>query len=393
MREPTGRRPRTLRAEISPELWDWAIRRAGKLEGELRRRFPKLDAWRNGQAKPTLKQVEAFAEAARVPLGYLFLSRAPEEKLPIPDLRTVSSRGVHRPSPDLLDTIYLCQRRQEWYKEYAQAAGEEPRAFVGAMALRSKPGEAANAMRCDLGLDTDLHAQCRTWQEAIRLLIEKAEEAGVLVMVSGVVGTNNRRPLSPEEFRGFALVDRWAPLIFINGADSRAAQMFTLAHELAHIWLGKSALSDASPAVFPTQEVERWCNAVAAEFLVPAAELHDRLASARSPEVLEELEELVRYFKVSKLVILRRLLDTHVISRSQFRAAYTAELARLKKWTPKRGGHFYRTHLLRVGRRFAHAVIRSTAGSQTLLRDALRMLGLSNLRTLRSLAQQIDLSL
>src|SRR5687768_18610267 len=120
-------------------------------------------------------------------------------------------------------------------------------------------------MRQALNFDVEERRQLPTWTDARRRFIELADEMGIMVMCSGVVLNNNTRRLDPDEFRGFALADDLAPLVFINGSDTKAAQMFTLAHELAHIWLGQSAVSDAQASQFSDNAVERWCNQVAAE--------------------------------------------------------------------------------------------------------------------------------
>ncbi len=376
-----------IRVEVNPAVWQWAVERAGKRADALHQRFPRLLSWQQGEAQPTLKQLEAFATAAHVPVGYLFLPEPPDEKLPIQDLRTVGSRGVERPSPDLLDVVYLCQRRQTWYQDYADGIGQEPREFVGSARLTTSPERVAAEISQKLGFTTEQRGQCTSWTDALRLFIEQAEEVGVLVMVSGVVGSNNRRILDPEEFRGFALADRLAPLIFINGADTKAAQMFTLAHELAHLWLGESAVSSVGLDSPPVGRIETWCNRVAAELLVPLPELERELGSG---DPLRSVGRLARAFKVSALVILRRVLDVGVISRDRFRKAYAAESARLTDRPRQAGGDFYLTQPARVSRRFARAVITSTLEGQTLFRDAFQMLGISKEKTFRELGRSLE---
>jgi len=376
-----------LRVEIKPALLQWAIERTGDQGAALRQRFPHLEAWERSESQPTLKQLEAFAKAACVPVGFLFLPAPPEEKVPIPDLRTIGGRGVQRPSPDLLDTIYLCQRRQTWYQDYAESIGEEPRGFVGSARLSTSPERVALDMRNRLGFSIQGRVQCPTWTDALRLFIHQAEELGVLVMVSGVVGSNNRRTLDPDEFRGFALTDRLAPLVFINGADTKAAQMFTLAHELAHVWLGESALSNIGPDSAPINKIETWCNRVAAELLVPLPDLRRELGH---DDPLKSVAALARTFKVSTLVILRRILDAERISRDQFQSAYVAELARLVERPRAGGGDFYLTQAARLSRRFARALIASTLEGQTLFRDAYQMLGIKKEQTLRKLGRSLE---
>ena len=378
------------RVPVNPELLRWARQRAGLAQEDLTARFKKLPGWEEGETQPTLKQVEAFARAVHVPVGYLFLTEPLEEPLPIPDFRTFAGRAVTRPSPNLLDTIYICQERQSWYRDFARVAQQPDLDFVGSATIATRPATVAARMSETLGFDLAARRECPTWTDALRLFIRQADETGVLVMVSGVVMSNNRRRLDPAEFRGFALCDPLAPLIFINGADTKAAQMFTLAHELAHLWLGASALSnlDAAPSPgFRREEV--WCNAVAAELLVPIAavqaELHD---NEPLPDVLSRL---ARAFKVSTLVILRRLLDANWLDRDRFDIAWTQEIARLRTLAQRgsEGGDFYRTTLSRVSRRFARALVVSTLEGQTLYRDSFRMLGVSRTETFNNLGREV----
>src|SRR5439155_8753758 len=206
--------------------------------------------------------------------------------------------------------------------------GDEPLAFVGSLRETGDVVQMATLIRRALGFDVDERQRIPTWTDALRRFIEQADALGVLMMVSGVVGSNNQRKLDPQEFRGFALADNLAPIVFINGADTKAAQMFTLAHELAHIWLGQSAVSDAQASLVPAHQVERWCNRVAAELLVPLEVLraeYDQRADLRN-----ETDRLARQFKVSTLVILRRIHDAGGLTREQLWEAYEEELQRLR---------------------------------------------------------------
>ncbi|MDV6318679.1 ImmA/IrrE family metallo-endopeptidase [Chromohalobacter sp. HP20-39] len=383
----------TDRILANPELLHWSLDRAGLEVLDLTGRFPKLPEWLSQESQPTLRQLEQFARAVHVPIGYLFLPAPPEEPLPIPDFRTLAGRQVTRPSPNLLDAIYLCQQRQDWFTEYARVHGLAALDFVGSANTQQSPEQVANGMREKLGLSIAERQNLSTWTDALRQMISQAEAAGVLVMASSIVGSNSHRKLDVAEFRGFALADALAPLVFINAADSKAAQMFTLAHELAHIWLGESGVSDPDTGCLPEPEVERWCNAVAAEFLVPL----EHLQQAYQPEedIKTAIQRLARSFKVSTLVILRRLFDAGFIEQGTLWQSYQEELARIRALDTggSGGGDFYRTLSTRTGKNFARAVVSSTLEGQTLFQDAFRMLGVRKTATFYETARQLGVLL
>lgn len=375
------------RVTVKPELLRWACTRAGFDVGALTHRIPQLSAWESDQKQPTLKQLEGFAKATHTPIGYLFLPEPPVERASIPDFRTVGNERIDHPSPDLLDTLYNCQQRQEWYRDFARSMGEAPLAFVGSARVTADVVRTAALIRHALAFDIDERRQMPTWTDALRRFIEQADALGVLVMVSGVVGSNNRRMLDPQEFRGFALADDLAPLVFINGADSKAAQMFTLAHELVHVWLGQSALSDAQAASVPEHEVEGWCNQVAAELLVPLEMF--RAVYNRRTELRPELNRLARRFKVSTLVVLRRIHDIGGLSREAYWRAYEEELARLRPLPKGSGGDFYLTLGASASKRFAHALVVSTFEGRSSFTEAFRLLGFKKMTTLREIADSL----
>jgi Zn-dependent peptidase ImmA (M78 family) len=376
------------RVEIRPALLHWALDRAGIGESAAAGRFPKLPDWIAGTVLPTLKQLEGFARATHTPVGFLFLAEPPVETVPIPDFRTVGDAGVRRPSADLLDTIYICQQRQEWYRDYARSMGEAPLAFVGSIQPFSGVIETANTIRGALGFDLEQRRRLGTWEDALRAFIAQADDLGVLVMCSGIVSNNTHRKLDPQEFRGFAMADPFAPVIYINGVDTKSAQMFTLAHELVHIWAGQSGLSDVEPIHVSEYGIERWSNAVAAELLVPLAVMQAEYD--QTAPLANELGRLARRFKVSTLVILRRMHEAGGLTREAFWAAYEEEAERLRDLiSGGGGGNFYYTEAARVSKRFARALVSSALEGQTLYRDAFQMLSVSKLETFREFGRSL----
>ena len=378
------------RVAVSTSVLKWALARVGRSVDDLEPRFPKLARWLAGEDQPTLRQLEDFARATHTPFGYFFLPRPPAERVPIPDFRTIRGEAIGRPTPDLLDTIYICQQRQEWYREYALVTGEKPFPLVGSAKPTDDIVKVAARMRDALAFDLDERRSMPTWTDALRRFIEQADNLGVLVMVNGVVGSNNRRKLDPAEFRGFALSDPLAPLVFVNGADTKAGQMFTLAHELAHLWLGESALTDVEPRSKPTNAVEKWCNGVAAELLVPLAVFRQEYDSGAT--LRDELDRLARRFKVSTLVVLRRIHDAGGLTRERFWREYEAEVQRLTNIPRTSGGDFYLTTAARVSKRFARAVVTSTWEGRSSFTEAFHLLGFKKMSTFHELGQSLGVA-
>ncbi len=385
-------------AYINPEILRWAISRSNLSFEEVAEKInvkpEKFYEWVSGNALPTFNQAMMFAKKLHIPLGYLYLSNPPTESLPLPDFRRVQDRG-EAVSPDLLDNINQILRKQQWYREYLVSENAEPKKFIGFYNLKSDPVEVASSIAGHLGIDDTLRGKARNWDDFLRIAIQHAERNGILVMSSGVVGNNNYRKLKVTEFRGFAISDAYAPLIFLNSNDAKAAMIFTFIHELAHLWIGESGISNQilnfeNNNKYP--EIETFCNQVAAEVLVPT---DDFLQNWQNGNAIEDnLYALVRRYRVSSIVILRRAFDLGKINRKVFFEAYDAEL---KKQKPPGGsqpenqsGNFYNTFFSRHSRLFATLVISEAFEGKLLFRDAARLLNVK-VKTLEGISSELGI--
>jgi len=373
-------------ALVNPSLMSWSRRRAGLTEADVAQSLPvkeeKVLSWEAGESSPTFRQAQQWATLAHVPFGYLFLREPPKDELPLPDLRTIGGAPPAKPSVDLLETVRDVLRKQEWYLEYLKGQEVAPRPFVGKFSTASSIAAVVSDIRSVIGhpegtvrLQTD---------EFLRQLILGADAAGIMVMRSGTVAGNTHRKLDVGEFRGFAISDKFAPVVFINLADAPAARIFTLLHELAHVWIGSTGISSVSPANSRKEEI--FCNAVAGEFLVPQVKLTHLWH--KTADLGQMLTELSSFFCVSKLAIARRACDLGFISRDEYSKYYVDELNayRAKKGS---GGSFYRTAAARNSKRFSHAVLSEALSGRLLLRDAGKLLGMQPSR-IRTFAEKVN---
>jgi hypothetical protein len=211
------------RVNVDKEVLRWAVRRRGLELDELEQRFPRIRQWTTGEIQPTLRQLESLARATLTPLGFFFLAEPPEERLPIPHFRTLHDGTPAEPSPNLLETVQIMQRRQAWMREFLIEQGQGELTFVRSARREEQPRSVVQRMLDTLGLDEGWAAAERTWTDALNIMRHAIEDAGILVVVNGIIGNNTHRKLDPNEFRGFVLVDGYAPLVFVNGADGKAA--------------------------------------------------------------------------------------------------------------------------------------------------------------------------
>lgn len=365
-------------AHLNPAMLRWALARSPLGTPEVAESFNKpestIEQWFSGATVPTFRQAQQLARQLRVPFGYLFLEEPPEEDVPLTDFRRhPASTDL---SLDLRDVIADVLRKQDWYRDHRVDRGEDPVEFVGRFTLSTDKQLVADDIREALEFETEVRPASPA-DSFLRAFVAKVEAAGVLVMRNGVVRQATNRALRVEEFRGFSVSDPMAPVIFVNNADSNAAQAFTLAHELAHIWIGQGGISDADVTI-PGEgpgDIEAFCNEVAGELLLPWAALSERWEQRHTP-FDDWTSQISREFHVSTVMVARQLWQHRAISREQFFDFYDRER---QNWTSKQaagsGGNYYLTTPIRNSRRLTESVLESVEASETSIREASRLLG------------------
>lgn len=358
------------KAFINSKMLTWARVRASVTIGYIADKFGKtideIAAWESGDEPITFAQAQRFADLTRLPFGYLYLDTPPNEIIPIPDRRTVGSTSNASLSIDLRDTINDVLIKQDWYREYAQANGMDAIKIIGCLNPDSSVESIVKVIRQHI--DTKIPPTKGKWGDLFRELVKKIESLGILVMRSGVVKNISARPLSVNEFRGFCIADKLAPIIFININDTKSAQLFTLIHELSHLIIGESAISDISTDNH--FKGEALCNAVAAEYLTPKNIFLEHWSSDKNID--ENVLCMTDVFRVSRWVIARRAYDLHLIDKYKYNEYVNTINDKIKG----SGGDYNRNQKTRISTRFATAVATQAMEGRMLLREAQFLTGI-----------------
>ncbi|WP_157754727.1 ImmA/IrrE family metallo-endopeptidase [Nigerium massiliense] len=316
------------------------------------------------------------------------MDEPPKLNLPVPDFRSGYTAMAGEPSANLVAVLDQSERRQAWYKEFAEANGLGELGFVGS-AADMKPAEAAGEMRRTLSFEVS--DRRGSWADTRRTLIRNFEELGGLAIATSMVGNKTRKLLDPNEFRGFSFVDTTAPLVFVNTNQTMNGQIFTLAHELAHVWHGQSGIDSPEISITPDSPTERWCSLTASHFLVPREDLKERMDKLPKQELPLKLDALARAYKCGTLVILQALRDSRLVEFENFGATYAAEEARLDGFVKEGGGggDFYNSQPLRASERLSRAVLQETSEGRTTLSEALSLMSMKSPATLDEYAKRL----
>lgn len=363
---------------VNPDIIIWARKYHDLTQQELADKagvhLNQIVKWEDDQNQPSFTQAKKLAKVLNLPFVYLFLSDPPDLETPLPDLRTRHGRST-TVSPNFRAILYETFDRYDWYREYLEeneALNALP--FVGRFNTGDNPETIAASIREVLSITAATRENADTWVAYLKTLSAKAESAGILVMRSSLVGKGTNRKLSADEFQGFVITDKFAPVVFINGRDYVGAQTFTLAHELAHIWIGQSGIvdPDETQVSVPQRDTESFCNLIATEVLVPKLEfvpLWERYSHSTA--------RLAKEFRVSEIVILRRAFELNLMTGDEFFPRWQ----QLKDAAAHTKGFGRSTHLERIATRHSpllmDAIIKDTRTGGTAFRDGARLLSMT----------------
>lgn len=303
------------KAHITPKVFKWARESARMTEEDAAAKVSvssdRLVDWEAGKSKPTIRQAQILAKAYRRPFALFFLPDIPQDFQPLQDYRLKGSKVLGTASIFIIREI---QQKQAWISEVNEQNEERKIPFVGRYSLKDNPATVSNDILSTLNINPLQYE----YENPIKEWIDKAESNGIFISRTSFI--HSRLTLDSNEIQGFAISDSYAPFIFINSSDWSAPQLFTLVHELAHIWIAETGISNQIQPIVQSQEkyhpIEIFCNEVAANALIPS----DYISELRKYNSItsDQIFGYSRNLGISSFALLVRALNLNLISFSEY---------------------------------------------------------------------------
>lgn len=359
------------KALINPKIIRWAMQTRNINEHiivkKLNKKHEDFIAWLEGNAFPTFKQAQQLAKILGIPFGYLYLKKPPEEKLPVPDFRTIENQKPV--SNSLRNLLLYLEQKQLFLEEFFKSENYEELNFIGKYNIDNDYKQVAKFIRNWLEIEK------LNKKNFLEELIEKLNQNRIFVFRNTILENNTHKRLDIEEIRGAVFVNKYAPLIFINENDTKKAQIFTLIHEIVHILINKSEFSDIK--IENINKIEVFCNKVTAEVLLPEEKLSN--LNLITSETIKKLSDT---YNISQLATLYKLLNTEKISQKQFNFLYEylkkeyEKFQDINKRKKAKGGDFYKTIQKRYGKNFLDIVKYSLLSEKITYKEASDLLNI-----------------
>ncbi len=361
------------KAYITPIVFKWARESARMTEetaaAKISISIDKLKGWEAGTNQPTIRQAQTLAKAYKRPFALFFLPEITKDFQPLQDFRKSGSKSLSTASVFIIREI---QQKQSWISEVNEENNENKIPFVGRFSIKDNPITLANDI---LNTFSITPANYKT-ETPIKEWIDKAESNGIFISRTSFI--HSRLKLDSEEIQGFVIADPYAPFVFINSDDWNAPQLFTLVHELAHLWIAETGISnDIEPEIKNKDKfhpIELFCNEVAANALIPENIISnlDKTTFGNSTEVFKAAKKI----GVSSFAFLVRALNLNLISISVYQTLkreadieYNAFLkreaekkAKQKKKENSGGPNYFLLQLNRNSRLFTQTVLDAFRG-------------------------------
>jgi Zn-dependent peptidase ImmA (M78 family) len=288
----------------------------------------KLKDWEEGTQQPTVRQAETLAKTYRRPFALFFLPEIPRDFQPLQDFRTKDASPLGTASVFIIREM---QQKQAWLHDVYEESGEKPMPFVGSFTLSSSPQQVAKSILSLLEINPSFYST----DSPIREWISKAEQQGIFISRTSFIHT--RMKIDSEELQGFTIADAYAPFVFINSGDWDAPQLFTLVHELAHIWIAQSGISNATDSLLRGKDkfnsVELFCNEVAANALMPSDLM--RALPDNTFKSGNSVFKTAKTIGISSFALLVRALELNLVSLDKYRELKKAADADFKEFLKK----------------------------------------------------------